>query len=95
MFFSCINEKNIRSLAQLDQDDNDDLDKYNREREKIINLITVICCLYEQRSTQKLKLIATPVYVILNTILNFYNQIQEKMKNLGNPYEDEDCKNEE
>lgn len=94
MIFEKIGEKNIRSLAELDQDDSDQLDKYTREREKIINLIITICCLYEQRHTAHVKLTAIQLYFLMNTIFTYHSQLQEKMKELGDPYES-DCSNEE
>ena len=89
MIFSCISEKNIRGIALLDPDDVDQLDKYNREREKIISLITTICCLYDQRNTKKLELTANQIYPLMSVILGTHNKIQNLLKELGNPYEDD------
>lgn len=93
MIFLLISEKNIRRLAELDQDDPDQQDTYNREREKIINLIVTICSLYEQRNTPLIKLTALQLYFVMKHIIEYYNTNQMRMKELGNPYE-EDCSNE-
>lgn len=94
MIFNNISEKHIRMLALMDQDDSDDLDKYNREREKIINLIITICHLYAQRTTAYIKLTAVQIFSVLKIILDTYTNIQNKMKELGDPYEDE-CEDED
>ena len=94
LIFNSINDTNIRKLAEMDLDDFDQLDLYNREREKIINLITTICCLYEQRNTANIKLTAIHLFDLIKNILNAHKSLQNKMHELGNPYE-EDCSNEE
>lgn len=94
MIYDLISEKNIKSLAEMDQDDSDQLDLYNRNRQKIINLIITICCLYEQRNTTLIKLTAIQIYSVIKTILDTYNKNQLRMAELGNPYE-ADCSDEE
>lgn len=94
MIFGYISEENIRRLAQLDQYNDDELDRYNREREKINNLIVTICCLYEQRKTSYIKLTSIQLYVLIDTILMYYQRCQSKMKELGNPYQNEQCSDE-
>lgn len=93
LIFNCISMKNIRQLALLDQDDLDEFDKYNREREKIINLIITICYLYKQRNTPNIKLTAFHLIPLMKIILNNYQTLQNKMKELGNP--EEECTDEE
>lgn len=95
MIFNFISEKYIRSLASLDQDDNDQLDEYNRKREKTSNLIITICCLYDQRHSANTKLTAIHLYPLMNSILNIYNKLQNSMINLGNPYDDQGCTDED
>ncbi|MEM0354203.1 MAG: hypothetical protein QXW79_01340 [Thermoplasmata archaeon] len=91
MIFEFICEDNIRRIASLNTDDNDELDIYNRERDKIINLIITICYLYEQRKTSLIKVTAVQVFSVMEKIMNTYEKLQNKMKELGNPYNDEDC----
>lgn len=93
MIFNCISDANIRNLAQMDQDDMDELDRYNREREKISNLILTICYLYEQRNTSNINLKAAQLYSLISTILNSYKKNQDLMAELGNPNKD-DCSDE-
>jgi len=93
MIFNSIQEANIRSIAELDQDDMDELDKYNRQREKINNLVTTICYLYEQRYTSNIKLTSMHLCPLLNTIMTSYKKNQDKMKEMGNP-NIEDCTDE-
>lgn len=92
--FKYLHMENIRNLALLDQDDIDEFDKYNREREKIINLVITICYLYEQRHTPNIKITAMQLIPLMRTILTNYQILQNKMKELGNPYE-EDCSDEQ
>lgn len=94
MIFNYTSDAKIRELSKMDQEDLDQLDAYNREREKIINLITTICCLYAQRNTSNIKLTGIHLYSLMSTIMISYNKCQSKMKELGNPYE-EDCSDEE
>ena len=92
--FSLISEKNIRKLSEMDLDNLDQLDLYNRERESIINLLIIICELYGQRNTQFIKLNATHIYSVMKHILELHNKNQLMMQQLGNPYNDEECQNE-
>lgn len=93
--FSLIEEKHVRNIADMDLDDNDQLDLYNREREKISNLIITICCLYEQRnSPSSIKLNSGSVYAVMKTIFDVYDKNQKQMAVLGNPYEG-DCSDED
>lgn len=94
MIFGCIDKNNIRMLAKLDLDDINQSDKYDREREKIINLIIIVCCLFDQRGTSLIRLSETPIYSVMFHILTSYRDAQNQMIELGNPYET-DCSNEE
>ena len=90
----CLSEINIRSLAILDLEDTDQLDAYNREREKIINLIITVCHLYDQRHTTNIRLSSVQIYSLMYTILEYYQRAHAKMKELGDPNE-VDCTDED
>lgn len=92
--FSKVSLENIISLAALNTDDADELDKYSRERDTIMNLITTICYLYEQRKTNYIRLTAVQIYSVMKRIIDSYKKSNDEMTNLGNPYEG-DCVDEE
>lgn len=94
LIFGYIKEENIRKLALLDEENLDEQDVYNRERSKISNLIITICYLYGQRNTNYIRLCAPQIYEVINTLINNYVINNTKMKKLGNPYNDEECKDE-
>jgi len=77
-------------LAELDIEDPDQLDLYNRRQRMIINLITTLCCLYEQRNKTLIKLSGLQLYPVINKILDSYKNNQIRMAQLGNPIET-DC----
>ena len=88
MITNFISEENMRKLAELDQYDEDDLDKFNRERDKINNLIVTLCSLYEQRNTSNIKLTAYQLYPLINNnILEKHAKYYALLKNMD---EDED-----
>lgn len=89
-----ISEENILNLAKLNLDDYKQLLVYNKEKSKILNLIIVICCLYEQKTTTYVRINAEQIFSVMNKIFDIYKKLQTKMLNLGNPYEEE-CKDEE
>jgi len=96
--FINISEANILILAQKDQYDDEELDFYNKEKEKILNLIVVLCKLYSQRPIKQtdpklIHLSALQMFPVVEIILNNYKKCQDKMKELGDPMED--CTDEE
>lgn len=95
LIFKNINEETVRMLASLDQDDPDELDKYNREREKNINLLHTIYCLYGQRSTRNIKLTAMQLHPLTSEIFENHKKCVLAMTKLGNPYKNETCLNED
>lgn len=94
LIFDLISRDNIKKLAEMDLEDSDQLDIYHRERDKIINLIITICCLYEQRTTALIKLSANHLYTVIKFILDTYQVLQKQMKDLGDPMTG-DCQDEQ
>lgn len=100
MMLESIDDKTTRRISNYDLDDGDELDKYNNERDTIINLIITLCCLYSQRNMEEsgkrlLSISAQQLYPLITNIINLHKECVLKMKKLGNPYEDEDCEDEE
>lgn len=94
MIMKKISEENVLDLAKFNLDDYSQLLIYNKEKSKILNLIIVICCLYEQRTTTYIRINAEQIFSVMNKIFDIYKKLQLKMLDLGNPYEEE-CKDEE
>lgn len=92
--FQFIKEDNIRRIAMFDHDDPDQFDLYNKERERINNMIITICALYSQRNTNLVRLTAVQLYHLIKIIMNTYFKYHKKMLELGDPYEGE-CADEE
>lgn len=89
MFFKLISEENIQKLASLDQDDEDQLDIYTKEKNKIFNLISTMCALFDQRNNAKsIFLPLGSIYGSFNTLLQKYYGLTAKMNELGDPYDD-------
>ena len=97
--FKLISEENIRELGSLaepaESDPNsDEADKYYSGKDRITNLIIVLCFLYEQRNTVLIKLTAVQLYTVIKNILDSYTKYQKQMVKLGNP-DDGECENED
>ena len=90
-----ISEENIRSLAMKDCDDENEQDLFNKEKNKIFNLITTVCALYDQRLTNNIKLTANQIYGVLSEIMDKHIDITIRICKIGNPYEGNECENEE
>lgn len=102
MIFEIIKEENVRALAVLDLDDENDLDKYNKQRDRTNSLIVTVCYLYKQRnviggnSKRNINLTINHLYPLISMIIKIFQKITDKMKELGNPYDDNgDCEDEE
>jgi len=93
LIFKNISEAHILELAKKDQYDEDELDEYNKEKDKIINLIIVLCRLYHQKNTLLINIAAVQVYAVMDKMLCFHTKCQNTMHELGDPMED--CKDEE
>lgn len=89
-----IDLKNIKKLSEFDMDDIEECDNFNDQREKIFNLITTICHLYEQRNGPYIHLTANQVIPLISTILKYYKFIHNELCNTVNPYET-DCSDED
>jgi len=95
LIYDYISENNIRLLSSKNLDDPDEEDFYHKEKNKIVNIIMTICSLYDQRNnTTDIKLMAPHINGILCDILNICIKLITTMKELGNPYEIDDCKDE-
>lgn len=95
LIFETITENNIGLIAEKHNlDDDDDLDIYNKEKEKILNLILLLCRLYAQRESAYVKLNAMHLYGVISRILASHISVCEKMSVLGNPEEGE-CEDED
>ncbi len=94
-----IDEKEINKLAQLSLEDGDTekFNKYNDERSKTFNLITVICRLYRQRHSEDLiKIKSRSLYEVINILLEMHDKCQKEMDELGDPTKEEsECKDED
>jgi hypothetical protein len=79
---------NIKRLASiLPSCDGDDDNKFNEEKDEILNLTRILCSLYNQRTdSSKIKLIAEELYPLINKIIDIYIIHRNKFKALPNPY---------
>ena len=87
--------KNIKILSDYDLDDVEELDKYNDQREKIFNLITTICYLYEQRNSPYIHLTALQLIPLMSSIIKCHAFAIDELSKTSNPYEDENCSDED
>lgn len=76
----------INQLALYDLSDMDQLDEYNKEREKAINLIILLCSLYEQKNTSLIRLSALQIMPLLKQIVDCCHHLNNEMLALGDPY---------
>lgn len=88
-----LTEQKIRELAGLDVENIDQCDQYNKERDKIANLINTVCHLYEQRNTTSIKLSCRHLYPVMEKLMTTYKKCYDSMVALGDPYET-DCADE-
>lgn len=96
LIYKYICSENIKLMCMKNLDDIDEEDLFNKEKNKITNLIMTICSLYNQRNLDvDIKLTAIPVHGIIQHMLNECIIIISKMKELGNPYESDGCLDEE
>uniref|UniRef100_A0A6C0LQJ5 MIF4G domain-containing protein n=1 Tax=viral metagenome TaxID=1070528 RepID=A0A6C0LQJ5_9ZZZZ len=85
-------EYTVRSIASLDQLNEMEFDKYNKSKTKIINLMIILCHLYRQNNTAFIKIGANHIHFIMSLFLTKHSFCQKRIGELGNPYEGEDCK---
>lgn len=86
-------ESNVRKMAMRDMDNPDEQDLYYREEEKIINIINLICAMYNHRTTENIRLSSTHIIIVFNKLLTNYSKVSECLKKLGHP--DDDCLDED
>jgi hypothetical protein len=70
---------NIKNLGKYDQDNDDDLDLYNKAYDKIANLISAVCLLYNQRNTDKLNLRGEQLMSIFQIIVTNCKKLIESL----------------
>lgn len=92
--FGMINIDVVRELCLLDQDDIDQQDKYGKDMERTFNMINLLCELYSQRNTNNINVRAPQIGSAIHHIITVYRNLQNKLKELGDPYEGE-CQDEE
>ena len=85
---------NIKTIAAIDTDTIDGMDLYTKQISEISNLLLLFCVLYQQRNTTNIKLTASHLIPVIKTLIDNHNKCREKMKELGDPYEDE-CEDED
>jgi hypothetical protein len=92
--FENIKEENIHRLAQMNEYDDDQLDAYNKEREKMMNLIATLCALYDQRDTTNINLsgrhLATCVTALIDNHKNIYQKFMAQFDEETGEVNDED-----
>lgn len=95
--FKYISDDHVKKMAKMDENDLDQLDEYNKEREKINNLIVTLCALYSQRNSEnRIKITAQHLYIVIDTIVTSYTGLQKTMAKLGDPCaSDGECEDEE
>lgn len=89
-----VSVESVQELAEYDQYDIDDLDLLTKERDKTCCVIAILCQLYDQRHTNKIKLTAEQLIPLFNLILGNYYQCTKRMQDLGNP-KTGDCSDED
>lgn len=79
-----------------DYENVDDLDVYTRKKHHIMNLIQLICLLYKRRDDpSNIRIGSVPVYTLINKIMDSYNVTMNTCEELGDPYSDEGCRDEQ
>ena len=92
-YMSLVSESNVKAMAMRDVDNPDEQDLYYREEDKLINIISLICAMYNQRNTKNISLHSTHIIIILNKLLTSHANIIKNLKNLEN--NDDESENEE
>lgn len=79
----------IQKLAELDLGDEDQLDKYNKEREKMLNLIITLCEIYKSRNTGGITISGKNLISCITFLLNNYNNTIKEHLSEKTKYENE------
>lgn len=85
-FFDFSKPVMMEKLAKLNQDDEDEFDQYNRERERMLNLIVTICVLYQNRNKKDcLSLTVSQMGPCLTDLVKNYVVVLKKYESLLDP----------
>lgn len=95
-FITAINPVNVGELCKLNDEENiDDFDQYNLKKTKLLNTVTIICMLFMNRNNDLMRLGNGPIYTVVNCIMSYYTLTLGKIDELGDPYSEEGCSDEE
>lgn len=85
-----VDENNIRTMAMRNMDDPDEQDIFFKDEEKIINIITLICALYNQRDTTFIRLNITHIIIVFNKLLGFHSNAMKLLSELDEDDDEEE-----
>lgn len=90
---SFLSEDFVRELAVLDPDDEDDADILHKGKNKVFNMLTTLCYLYDQSDKSGLISINnSQMHEIVDILLEKFTNITVKMNHLGNYHNGNECK---
>lgn len=83
--YDYIDRNNMSELALLNTDDDDDFDLFNKKKDKISNLVTTICRIFNRSNDSIVKLGENNICCLVKDILGIYETIQNEMVLVGDP----------